>query len=193
MNTIIFFLPTEYRITLAIDRCSALTFRFLTASWWKIHSPVVELLSAIFSPFMSVYIYLEYHRTAVSKVSKVHPISVYQGNLIFFLARHVIKSLLHKEETSLNISGKEVDLARNLFHKQHIYHQKSINIPQSFCLGSCSTLYREGLINVNRNLHKAVYRKEDFNRWDRRRLFSIRLVFIRQFWDRVCKRDSCST
>ena len=156
MNTIIFFLPTEYRITLAVDRCSALTFRFLTASWWKIHSPVVELLSAIFSPFMSVYIYLEYHRTAVSKVSKVHPISVYQGNLIFFLARHVIKSLLHKEETSLNISGKEVDLARNLFHKQRIYHQKSINVQQSFLLGHRATLYHEGLINVNRNVHKAI-------------------------------------
>ena len=106
---------------------------------------------------MSVYIYLEYHRTAVSKVSKVCPISVYQGNLIFFLARHVIKSLLHKEETSLNISGKEVDLARNLFHKQRIYHQKSINVQQSFLLGRRATLYHEGLINVNRNVHKAIY------------------------------------
>ena len=105
---------------------------------------------------MSVYIYLEYHRTAVSKVSKVRPISVYQGNLIFFLARHVIKSLLHKE-MSLNISGKEVDLARNLFHKQRIYHQKSINVQQSFLLGRRATLYYEGLINVNRNLHKAIY------------------------------------
>ena len=132
---------------------------------------------------MSVYIYLEYHRTAVSKVSNVRPISVYQGNLIFFLARHV----------SLNISSKAVDLARNLFHKQHIYHQKSINVPQSFRLGSRSTLYREGLINVNRNLHKAVNKKEDFNRRDRRRSFSIRLVSIRQFCNRVCKRDSCLT
>ena len=67
------------------------------------------------------------------------------------------ESLLHKEETSLNISGKEVDLARNLFHKQCIYHQKSINIQQSFLLGRRATLYREGLINVNRNLHKAIY------------------------------------
>ena len=132
---------------------------------------------------MSVYIYLEYHRTAVSEVSKVRRISVYQGNLIFFVARHVIKSLLHKEETSLNISGKKVDWVRNLFHKQRIYHQKSINIPQSFRLGSRATLYREGLINVNRNLHKAVYKKEDFKRRDRRRSFSIRLVFIRQFWN----------
>ena len=78
----------------------------------------------------------------------------------------MIKSLLHKEETSLNISGKEVDLARNLFHKQRICHQKSINIQQSFRLGRRATLYREGLINVNKNLDEAVY-KEDFKRRDR--------------------------
>ena len=48
----------------------------------------------------------------------------------------------------------------NLFHKQRVYHQKSINIQQSFRLGRPVTLYREGLINVNKNLHKAVYKKE---------------------------------
>ena len=68
------------------------------------------------------------------------------------------ESLLHKEETSLNIfCSKEVDLARNLFHKERIYHQKSINIQQSFLLGRRATLYHEGLINVNRNVHKAIY------------------------------------
>ena len=41
----------EYRITLAIDLCTALTLRFLAASWWKIHSHVVEFLSAIFARF----------------------------------------------------------------------------------------------------------------------------------------------
>ena len=76
----------------------------------------------------------------------------------------MIESLLHKEETSLNIFGKEVDLARNLFHKQRICHQKSINIQQSFGLGHYATLYREGRINVNRNLDKAVYKKEGFKR-----------------------------
>ena len=93
----------------------------------------------------------------------------------------MVESLLHKEETSLNISGKEVDLARHLFHKQRICHQKSINIQQSFRLGRRATLYRERLI-----------KKEDFKRRysrDRRRSFSISLVFIRQFWNRVCKRD----
>ena len=99
-----------------------------------------------------------------------------------------------KKKTSLNISGKEVDFARNLFRKQRICHQKSINIQQSFCLGRRATLYREGLINVNRNLDKAVSKKEDFKRQDRRRSFSISfIVFIRQFWNRVCKQDSCST
>ena len=98
MNIIIFFLPLEYRITLSVDRCTALSFRFLPASWWKIHSHVVEFLSAIFARFMSVYIYLQHHCTAVSEVSKVRPISAYRWILILFIARHVIESLLHKEE-----------------------------------------------------------------------------------------------
>ena len=132
-----------------------------------------------FSPvFMSVYIYLECLCTAVSEVSKVHPISAYRWNLILFIAQRVIKSLVHNEETSLNISSKEVDLARNLFRKQGICHQKSINIQESFRLGRRATLYRERLI-----------KKEDFKRRDRRRSFSISLVFIRQFWNQVCKRD----
>ena len=44
----------------------------------------------------------------VSEVSKVGPISAYQLHLIFFVAWHVIESLLHKGETLLIISGKEV-------------------------------------------------------------------------------------
>ena len=52
------------------------------------------------------------------------------------------------KETSLNIFGKEVDLARNPFHKQRIYHQKSINVQQSFRLGRRATLYYEGLISL---------------------------------------------
>ena len=76
--------------------------------------------------------------------------------------------------SSLNICSKEVDLARNLSHKQRIRHQKSTNIQQSFRLGRRATLYRERLI-----------KKEDFKRRDsrdRRRSFLISLVFIRQFW-----------
>ena len=33
MNIIIIFLPMEYRITLEVDRCTALSFKFLPASW----------------------------------------------------------------------------------------------------------------------------------------------------------------
>ena len=55
--------------------------------------------------------------------------------------------------------------ARNLFHKQRIYHQKSINIQQSFRLGHSPTLYREGLINVNRNLHKGDVTWDDLQGW----------------------------
>ena len=60
---------------LAIDRCTTLTFRFLVASWQKIHLHVVE-----FSPvFMSVDIYLEYQGMAETEVSKVRPISAHPG------------------------------------------------------------------------------------------------------------------
>ena len=59
----------------------------------------------------------------------------------------------------LNIFGKEVDLGGNLFHKQRVYHRK-FNIQQSFRLSRRVTFYREGLININRNLHKAVYKKD---------------------------------
>ena len=98
-----------------------------------------------FCPFSRLYI------PSVRRCLKSPRFVLYLQTILLF-ARHVIESLLHKwEETSLNISGKEVDLARNLFHKQRICHQKSINILQSFRLGRHATLYLEGLINVNRN------------------------------------------
>ena len=168
----------EYWFMLAIDRCTTLTFRFLAASWWKIHSQVVEFLPPIFARF-DVRLYIPSVRRCLKT-----PRFVLYLHTILVVARHVIESLLHKwEETSLNISGKKVDLARNLFHKQRICHQKSINIQQSFRLGRRAT--------PSRNLDKAE--KEDFKRRDRRRSFLINLVFIRQFWNRVRKRDSCST
>ena len=46
-----------------------LPFTFLTASWWKMHSHIVEFLSAVFARF-NVTFYLEYHCTAVSEVSR---------------------------------------------------------------------------------------------------------------------------
>ena len=175
-----FFLPMEYQITLEIDRCTALTFRFFAASWWKIHSQVVEFLPAIFARFdVRLYILWVSSYDRVLSLQGSSWICIYRWNLILF----VFESLLHKEETSLNISGKEVDLGRNLFHKQRICHQKSINIQRSFRLGRHATL--------SRNSDKAE--KEDFKRRDRRLSFLINLVFIRQFWNRVRKRDSCST
>ena len=146
MNNITFFLPMEYRITLAVDGCTTLTLRFLAASWWKIHLHVVEFLSAIFAHF-HVRLYIPSVRRCLKS-----PRFVLYLHTILFVVWHVIESLLHKwEETSLNICGKEVDLARNLFHKQRICHQKTINILQSFRLGRRATLYLKGLINVNRN------------------------------------------
>ena len=136
-----------------------------------------KLLSSFpgFSPaFMSVYIYFdfEYHRTAVSQVSKSHSCMSVKVDLFRCPAGD-------RKSPPLNIFGKEVDLARNPFHKQHIYHQKSINIQQSFRLGRTShnTLSQGLIINVYRNLHTAVYKKEDFKCWDRRRSFSTSLNF----------------
>ena len=57
----------------------------------------------------------------------------HRWNLIFFLAWHVIESLLHKEESSLIFSAKSwFALVRRLFHKKRVYYQKAINIQQSF-------------------------------------------------------------
>ena len=87
-----------------------------------------------FSPtFMSVYIYFdfEYHRTAVSQVSKSHSCMSVKVDLFRCPAGD-------RKSPPLNIFGKEVDLARNPFPKQRIYHQKSINVQQSFRLGRTS-------------------------------------------------------
>ena len=169
----------EYRITLASDCCTALTLRFLVASWWKIPSHVVKFLSRIFACFhVRLYIpWVSLYGSGWSlQGSSYICISVKLDP--FRCPARDRKSPPQKRISSLNICGKEVDLARNLFHKQRIRHQKSINIQQSFRLGRRATLYRERLI-----------KKEDFKRRDRRRSFSISLVFIRQFWNRVCKRD----
>ena len=45
------------------------------------------------------------------------------------------KSPPQRRISLLYICSTEVDLARNLFHKQRLRHQKSINIQQSFRLG----------------------------------------------------------
>ena len=80
----------------------------------------------------------------------------------------------------LNIFGKEVDLVRNSLHKQRIYHQKSINIQQSFHLGRTSrnTLSRRAHYKrLQKFAYLAIYKKEDFKRQDRRNSFSISLNF----------------
>ena len=184
----------EYWITLASDRCTALMLRFLVASWWKIPSRVVEFLPRIFACF-HVRLYIPW-------VSLYGSVWSLQGSSYicisvkldpFRCAARDQKSRPQRRNVT-KYFRKEVDLARNLFHKQGICHQKSINIQQSFRLGHHATLYHEGLINFNRNLDNAVYKKEDFKRQDRRCLFSVSfIVFIRQFWNQVRKRDSCST
>ena len=87
---------------------------------------------------------------AVSQVSKSHSCMSVKVDLFRCPAGD-------RKSPPLNIFGKEVDLARNPFPKQRIYHQKSINIQQSFRLGRRATLYREGLINVDRNLQEGGF------------------------------------
>ena len=172
MKTIIF-LPTEYRITLAIDRRTALTFRFLAASWWKIHSHIFEFLSAVFTRFhVCLYIPWVSSYSCVWSLQDSSHICTSVKIDLFRCPACDRKSPPLRKETSLNILVKEVDLARNLFHKQRIYHQKSMNIQQSSRLGRRATLYHhhERLIN-KRELRRI------FKHWDRRRSFSISLNF----------------
>ena len=91
MNTIIIFLPMEYRITLAVDRCTALSFRFLPASWLKNSFTRCWVPFRDFRPF---YVLV----SSYGGIGSLRPISAYRWNLILFIARHVIESLLHKEE-----------------------------------------------------------------------------------------------
>ena len=147
----------EYWIMLAIDRCTALTFGFLAASWWKIHSHVVDSFPWFSPIFMSVYI--------LPWVSSYSGVWSLQGSsyicILVKLDPFRFRKSPPQRENIAKYSGKEVDLGR-------ICSTNSIFvIKQSFRLGHRTTLYHEGLINVNRNLDKSLYKKEDFKHWDR--------------------------
>ena len=74
----------EYHITLVIDHCSALTFRFLSVSWWKIHSHILEFLSAVFARFHVCY--TDSHSQSSLVISDVTSPEIYCGVLLFFKA-----------------------------------------------------------------------------------------------------------
>ena len=155
---------------LSKDHCTALTFRFLAESWWKIHSHIFEFLSVVFARF-HVHLYIPWvllYGSVWSLKGSSHICISVKLDLFHCLASDR-KSPPQRKETLLIIFSKEVDLARNLFHKQRIYHQKSINIQQSFHLGCCATLYiaKGSLTN----------KKEDFKYRDRRHSFSVSLNF----------------
>ena len=149
MNTIFFFLA------FAISNCAGNRLLFSTdfqvfgGKLVKNSFPPFLVPLRSFHTFSCPFIYaLSIIVWRCLKSHKVHPISAYLWNLSFFVARQVIeKSPPQRKETLLIIFGKDVDLARNLFHKQCIYHQKSINIQQSFRLGHHATLFLEGFIN----------------------------------------------
>ena len=76
---------------------------------------------------MTVYIYFdfEYHRTAVSQVSKSHSCISGKVDLFRCLAGD-------RKSPRLNIFGKEVDLSRNSFHKQRIYRERNDNVKSAY-------------------------------------------------------------
>ena len=103
----------------------------------------------------SCLFFLEYHHVVVSESlqGSSHICISVKLDLFRCLARDR-KSLPQRKNVAKYLRKR--DLSRNLFHKQHVYHPKSINIQQSFHLGRLATLYRERIINVNRNLHYVV-------------------------------------
>ena len=60
----------------------------------------------------------------------------------------------------LNIFGKEVDMGGKSFPQTACLSSKVNKYTAELSFGRRVTLYREELINVNRNLHRAVYKKE---------------------------------
>ena len=103
----------------------------------------------------------------------------------------MIESLLHKEELSLIFSAKKL-IRQEVFHKQCVYHQKSINVQQNFHLGHRTTLYCEGLKCQQEFAYYCLLEGE----------LSVKIedipsrlayIFIRLFWSPVRKQDSCLT
>ena len=165
----------EYRITPAVDRCTP--FRDGIVVQVFAGKLVKNSFTRCWVPFRDFRPF--YVRLYIPSVSSYGGVGSLQGSSYICISVKLDpfrcpardrKSPPQRTISSLNIW--------NLFHKQRIRLEKSINIQQSFRLGRRATLYRERLI-----------KKEDFKRWDRRRSFSSSLVFIRQFWNRVCKRD----
>ena len=95
----IFFWPLQYRIALAIDCCTALTFRFLAASWWKIHSHIFEFLSRVFTRF-HVLLYMPWVSSygGVWSLIRFIPYLHIFETWAFSLLGKWSKSLLHKEK-----------------------------------------------------------------------------------------------
>ena len=101
MNTIIFF---AYRISNCAGNRSlyCTDIQVFGGKLVKIHPHIVEFLFHVrlYIPWVSSY-------GGVWSLQG-SSLSAYQLNLIFFVARHVIESLLHKDETLQIISSKEV-------------------------------------------------------------------------------------
>ena len=141
--------------------------------------------------FMSVYIYLSYGGVWSLQGSSYICISVKLD--LFHCPARDRKSPPQRRNIAKYF--RQRNWFGEKFVPQTTYLSSEVNkYTGELSLGGRVTLYCEGLINVNRNFDKAVYKKEDFKRWDRRRSFSISfIVFIRRFWNRGRKRDSCLT
>ena len=163
----------EYQITLAIHCCTPLTFRFLAASWWNSFTSRWVPFRG-FPPLSYPFIYtFEYHRTAVSQVSKSQSCISVKVDL-FRCPEGDRKSPPLKYFRQRSWFWREIHSTNSVFiiRSQYIYSKAFVWVIHRV------TLYHEGLImNIYRNLQKAVYKKEDFKRRDRWRSFSISLNF----------------
>ena len=160
----------EYRITLASDRCTALMLRFLVASWWKIPSHVVEFLSRIFACF--------HIRLYIPWVSLYGSVWSLQGS--FYTCISVKLDRFHCAARDQKSRPQQRNVTK-YFQQRSWFGEKFV--PQTGYLSS----------KVNKYTAELSF-GSPHNTLSWRALFSISfIVFIRQFWNRVRKRDSCST
>ena len=164
MNTIIVFFPLQYQITLAVDCCTALTFRFLAASWWKIHSHLFEFLSAVFTRF-HVRLHIPWVWQCLNSQRLVPYLHIGETWSFLLPSTWLIESLLHKEKK-----------LRLIFSAKKLIWQEICSSNSVFIIRSQKIYSRASVWVVAQHLivkGSLTNKKEDFKRWDRRPSFSI--------------------
>ena len=142
MNIIITLLPMEYRITLAVRHCRSSFCRQVGEKF--IHT----LLSSFprFSPVLCPFIYTFSIIVRRCRKSPRFVLYLHIGeSWSFSLPGTWSKVSSTKKNFVAKYLRQRSWFSRNLFHKQGIRHQKSINIQESFRLGRRATLFANGL------------------------------------------------